>query len=333
MSQETKLLYSGLSITKDATLSLLNEIIKQAVKPTILEIVSIWESRDKLPDGLENMKMIITLVDNPVTLENVLDYYEVSLRVLLDRYAKNRKLIKSAEDESLDNLMNELFAHTTLLRDLAASATIGLTRWPENIKFIPPSKRLFVHPQVGIRMLIHYLMILSANRGGFVTNISPIMNLQMTYRLISPKATIWVSKLQILVGMIDSLPDLLSFENGKMNREIAIRFYNVLSAIETDLVGLYRWMFYVSDPLLNDIMGTIKSLSKLIDEKSEMQVKRSSENQPENERSAKMQKTACQVCNGTENLQECGKCGEVVYCSVECQRDDWKMNHANVCGM
>lgn len=41
----------------------------------------------------------------------------------------------------------------------------------------------------------------------------------------------------------------------------------------------------------------------------------------------------CVVCdtdNSTAPLKHCAKCKEVIYCSQDCQRDDWK-RHKKVC--
>lgn len=46
---------------------------------------------------------------------------------------------------------------------------------------------------------------------------------------------------------------------------------------------------------------------------------------------------ACSVCKRTaaiakvSTLSACARCGSVVYCSVECQRTDWKAQHKSIC--
>lgn len=39
--------------------------------------------------------------------------------------------------------------------------------------------------------------------------------------------------------------------------------------------------------------------------------------------------TSCQKCGKTINLKMCGRCHKVFYCSVECQRSDWKHHKIN----
>ena len=38
----------------------------------------------------------------------------------------------------------------------------------------------------------------------------------------------------------------------------------------------------------------------------------------------------CIVCQGRENLQRCGRCKSVQYCSAKCQKEDWN-NHKKYC--
>lgn len=42
---------------------------------------------------------------------------------------------------------------------------------------------------------------------------------------------------------------------------------------------------------------------------------------------------SCAVCNKEETLKLCSKCHTVKYCSVECQRSDWKENKLTCCSV
>ena len=39
----------------------------------------------------------------------------------------------------------------------------------------------------------------------------------------------------------------------------------------------------------------------------------------------------CAVCDASQDLQKCGRCWKVVYCSVAHQRQDWS-RHRRICG-
>jgi hypothetical protein len=38
---------------------------------------------------------------------------------------------------------------------------------------------------------------------------------------------------------------------------------------------------------------------------------------------------SCQKCGKTDNIKMCGRCRNVFYCSVKCQRSDWKNHKIN----
>lgn len=38
----------------------------------------------------------------------------------------------------------------------------------------------------------------------------------------------------------------------------------------------------------------------------------------------------CALCKNSSNLQRCGRCFRVFYCSKDCQRGDWR-NHRDLC--
>jgi len=252
--------------------------------------------------------------------------FEDALRTLLENYLDNIKQNPLLE-ESNDNFTMRV-AETTYVQDSLTGIFFGLTKWPDNIQVLEldPTEQKQRHPQVALRFELNRLM-LNTLKYGFIETGSN--NFGKVSRLVNA-SSFWLAKLEGIIGMLDSLPDILSFSPpNKINENLANRFRDAVRALKTD-IKLYD-VYHLTGQLFSTSYRIIRAAEQLEElvalyEQGPEKRKRETSNSSE-----KMQKLACQLCGEKKNLFTCAGCNQALYCSSKCQLIDWKAKHAKEC--
>jgi len=322
--------------------SFIREIIFNGIQENARTIYAIMYEHDFISDETNDYFDEIFAVDSDalewedIVVHNSEQLYKKPLMEITKQFLKKEKEKRMSrkedyEFEKIKKFIYKVFNTTLLIEEILSQSISGVSEWPSNIALIPSEidNNYPKHPQVKLYSSLNFLLLSILSFPKFETEYEN----DYSFDGLKSVQTLWISKLQTLIKMVESLPDILSFSPNKLDNETASKFRNVMRTIELTL-PFYDELEISSREATYDILlleNDLNELENLVTKFSSTNEKRKDAPTNDSSKSSKVQKTACEVCGETQGLQECAGCSQVVYCSTKCQRKDWNVRHFNVC--